>query len=116
MGTLAVVELPSRSGQPRDKVVNTYAIAEDATVRGTSSQDAMYVAALTTLYTAASPLGALKLGELLGLSLSRAANAASIKLYDITGHLDGSPHGSPRTMANFTLPAVHATGEGQPEE
>lgn len=116
MGTLAVVELASRSGQPRDKVVNTYAIAESALVRGTGDQDDNYVTALTTLYTAASPIGGLKLGELLGLSLSRAADACSIKLYDITDHLDGSPHGSPRLVAPLTLPTVHATGEGQPEE
>src|SRR3954452_14530677 len=116
MGTLAVVELPSRSGLPRDKVVNTFAFAEDVSVRGTNAQDAHYITALTNLYTQPSSLGALKIGELLSIGLSRTAGAVAIKLYDITGHLDGSPHGSPRTIGSFTLPTANATGVAVPEE
>lgn len=44
--------------------------------------------------------------------MSRVANTGTIEVYDITTHLDGSPHGSPVAMKNFTLsvPLTHPSG------
>lgn len=104
MGTLVVVELASRSGLPKDKCVNTFAIAE----AGGShvGKDDAYIDAITDLYTLAVPSIGRAVGELLSPSLSRVASACAIKLYDITDHLDGSPHGSPYRTEAFTLPAA----------
>ena len=113
MGTLAVVELPFSSGLPKDKSVNTFAIAEAG---GHSGLEAAYVSAISGIYTNASAyLGGLPFGSLISRVVSRAANACSVKLYDITDHLDGSPHGSPYYTGTFTM-ATHGADPGMPEE
>lgn len=35
--------------------------------------------------------------------MSRSTNASQMEVYDITGHLDGSPHGAPVAIHNWTL-------------
>lgn len=113
MGTLAVVELQLRSGLPKDKVVNTYAIAEADGPHVGSAAD--YVTAISRIYTAVEPLSGFAVGAQMSGALSRAANACAVKLYDITDHLDGSPHGSPYHVGTFTLPAALAA-DPMPEE
>lgn len=101
MGTLAVVELPYKSGLPKDKTVNTFAIAE---ANGHAGMDAAYLAAISGIYTTNSAaLGGVPLGSYLSKGVSRVANACTVKLYDITDHLDGSPHGSPYALGTFTI-------------
>lgn len=111
MGTLAVVELASQSGLSKDKFVNTFAIAEASSIRGTGSMAAAYRTAIQRIYTAALgvPVSA-TLGSMISRTVSRDANAHSVKLYDITGNLDGSPHGSPYDVSTFTMPAASETG------
>jgi hypothetical protein len=46
---------------------------------------------------------------------SRATNSSQIELYDITAHLNGSPAGSPVSIANFTLGAASTTYNYGPE-
>ena len=116
MGTLAVVEFQLRSGLAKDKVVNTFAFAEAAPVRGNGAMDASYITAITRLFTVADPALSSAIGSRLSPAVSRASNACAIKLYDITGHLDGSPHGSPRAIGNFTLPTSEDPSTGLPEE
>lgn len=114
MGILAVVELPMKSGLPKDKVVNTFAIGEH--VPGAHSGIAELKTALARVYTVATAgSGGQPLGGWLGPQLSRVANACAIKLYDITDHLDGSPHGSPFDVATFTL-AASLGNDPMPEE
>lgn len=104
VGKLVVVELPMRSGLPKDKVTNTYAIGQQ--VPGSAARDDEVITAITRLYTVATASsGGQALSGWLGPQLSRVANACSVKVYDITGHLDGSPHGSPRAVSTFTLGA-----------
>lgn len=103
MGTLAVVELPLRSGLPKDKIVNTFAFAESNLVKGTGNLADEYATALARVYNATEPGTGVALSELMSAGLSRTANACAVKLYDITDHLDGSPHGSPYAISNFTL-------------
>lgn len=45
----------------------------------------------------------------LGAQLDRAPNHCTISAYDITGHLNGTPHGSPVAVQNWTLGASAAT-------
>lgn len=116
MGTLAVVELQLRSGLPKDKVVNTFAFAEAAPIRGTGAMDAALVDAITKFFTLNDATLGFPMGSRLSPAVSRAANACAIKLYDITGHLDGSPHGSPRTVSTFTMPTSSDPSTGLPEE
>lgn len=113
MGTLAVVELPLRSGLAKDKVVNTWAIAE---ANGHAGLEDDYATAIADIYRLndAVVLGA-TLGSTMSPGLDRSANACSVKLYDITNHLDGSPHGSPYHVMSFTLPATAAV-DPMPEE
>lgn len=109
MGTLAVVELPFRSGLPKDKVVNTFAIAEaNSIVRG-GTHAAMLHTAIQRIFTAVEPGTGIALGEMISAGVSRTASACSVKLYDITDHLDGSPHGSPYSLSVFTMPGAVAT-------
>jgi hypothetical protein len=49
------------------------------------------------------------LSSFISTEMSRAANDALVEVYDITGHLDGSPHGSPVVIAPFTLGAATGT-------
>lgn len=104
MGILAVVELPLRSGLPKDKIVNTYAIGESAP--GSHTGVAALKTALGRVYTASVTSMGGSLGMFLSPAISRVANACAIKLYDVTGHLDGSPHGSPFDVSSFTMPAA----------
>lgn len=47
-------------------------------------------------------------------SISRGANSATVRVYNVTGHLDGSPHGSPASSMVFT-PTAPITGLSLPE-
>ena len=46
------------------------------------------------------------MGGYLSDALSRAAGASITRCFDITAHLDGTPHGSPFANLPFTLPAA----------
>lgn len=115
MGTLAVVELQGKSGLPKDKYVNTFAIAEANSIKGTGDLDDDYFAALIDFYNGTNAALAGSIGDQMSGCVSRSADASVIKLYDITGHLDGSPHGSPRAVQTFTLDGSGST-LGHPEE
>jgi len=54
------------------------------------------------------------LGNLLGHVVDR-STGGTIEIYDITTHLDGSPHGSPIAMGTFTIPAPIGTAAPLPE-
>lgn len=118
MGVLVVVEMPLRSGLARDKVVNTFAIAEaePGSTNGNAGAEEGIHEAIVNLYTTPhADLGGFSLSARMGAQLSRAADACQVKLYDLTGHLDGSPHGSPFFIAPMTLAAAD-NAQGLPEE
>lgn len=80
------------SGLPEDSVVNTFTfhtLGDDlAGVEGDAIQDL-----LNDFYTLGHGTSA-SIGSRLGAQLSRTANPV-MRLYDITGHLTGTPAGSP---------------------
>jgi hypothetical protein len=97
---LAQVTLPAKSAIPRDNVVNTFAF-------------------LTPLAEAADIdyLGiAGAIAGFINESIARTADSVVIKFYDLAGHLDGSPHGSPRSIQTFTLGNMVPGAEALPRE
>jgi len=118
MGVLAVVELPFQTGLARDKATNTFAFAEanPGHANGDGFEEGLILDAVQNIYeTPHAELDDEALGFYLSPCLDRSANAGVIKLYDITGHLDGSPHGSPFAMRNITI-ADSTSVNGLPEE
>lgn len=112
---LVTVTLPHTNGLAKDNFVNTFAVEQAA-----ANVDADYLAVATAFdefYAEMPAEGYRPLGAYLGSSVSRAANACTIKVYDITGKLlavedeetgrmKPPPHGSPRHVGYFTMPAV----------
>lgn len=115
MGALIVVELQGRSNLPKDRWVNTFAIAEANAIRGTGDYDDDYAAAAIGFYNTANPTSLVSIGAQFSGAISRAAGASTVRIYDITDHLDGSPHGSPRYVETFQL-AGSESGVPLPEE
>lgn len=111
--THAVVSLGAVTGLPEDKVVNTF------TFYGAELSEPDVPGELTTslaaFYNAIPPLGTIALAEYINGSISRAAAACTIDLYDVTDHLDGSAAGPPYFSDTFTL-AAEAASEDLPRE
>lgn len=113
MAFLVVANLPAASGIPADAVTNTFAVAGGDPASATS-RDGVLVA-FGDFYSAAAPVALTSLGEYLGGQLSRAALACTLKLYDITNDLAGTPHGSPIGEFDFTLDG-NAASDSMPNE
>lgn len=92
--SLVEVILPSITGVPADAVVNTFAF---------DSYSVGIATAVEAFYNGANVHHPLAYN--LALTLDRSAGKAKLNVYDITGHLDGSPHGVPIEMDTFTLGA-----------
>lgn len=109
MGILAVVTIPHRSGIPKHGFSNSFAIGEilpGATAENDAAKDTL-ANQIRDLYTSGAATGGTSLAaSYMASEVDGGANAASVKLYDITGHLDGSPHGSPVWVKPFTMPTV----------
>lgn len=77
----------------------------DANDLATKVANAMTTAAVGQVVT---------LSGYLGPSISRGAGTGVVQVYNITGHLDGTPHGSPVATVAFT-PSTLAAGTQLPE-
>lgn len=96
--------LGAKSGLTRDNVVNNWAFHTDEA--SATSFLADVIPGLTAFYNTAPTGEAHPLAYLIGKHVSRTADACVHKVYDIGGHLDGSPAGSPAAIAPFTLAAA----------
>lgn len=124
MAILGVVTLGADSGLAEDAVVNTYAIRRDLTENGgdVTPVQGSIANALISIYNT-TPAGTDRIGSTfnnplanyLSPVLSTNANACSVKLYDISADLSGTPHGSPFYAQAFTLGAPGA-GDALPNE
>jgi hypothetical protein len=112
---LAVVTIPHTSGFPEDSVQNTWAVAAPAVDFNLPVQSDPIFGAIADFYRQPPPNMGNSVGGFLSAGLSRAAMACSIKAYDLTGKLNGAPHGSPVGEFKFTLPAALG-GSPLPEE
>lgn len=106
---LATVTLNHKSGMAEDAVVNTFAVSTGGTDSIAANHGAI-TDAIANFYNGSHDGNVDSVGQWLGDGLSRAADGMSIKLYNITGHLDGSPHGSDMYEEKYTLDApIEAT-------
>jgi hypothetical protein len=87
--------LPNISGMARDEVVNDFVFNAPSTPEAA-------VLAVKDFYNVAGGGATNAVGAWLGSSLSR-TTPFTISTYDITAHLNGSPHGSPISVDPFTL-------------
>lgn len=126
---LAVVTLESDTGQPRDRVTNSYAFDVLEAATETQSEHDALMDEVRAIYSTANST-ADSISSYLALSIPRAQVIHSVKLYDITGKLENRgkvmvrgklreqgppPHGSPFTQQMFSIP-VTAPGSALPEE
>lgn len=107
---LAAVQFTAKSGQPRDNVVTNFAFSMPAGWGGDADLTALKDE-IEGLYDGLASGQQNALSAYLGNSLVRTADGVVIDVYDITGHLDGSPHGSPIGSRAFTLGASLGTGD-----
>lgn len=102
----AVATIPHTSGDPKDVFQNTFSFSNPIMDEVTMAN--FVATAVTGFYNAGG--GAMgdptPLASQIGVSASRAANACTLKVYDVTGLLDGSPHGSPIASYAWTLAAA----------
>lgn len=90
---LAVVQLQKRSNIPQDVVQNTFAFAETDELTPELADDVGQM--LLTFYLSTAGDQDNSVAHWLGNSISPSTDAHRIFFYDITGNLDGSPHGGP---------------------
>jgi len=114
MAVLASVVMPFQSGMPKDVAVNNWVIGGVGAGMATGDRDAI-ITRIRNFYTTTLPAHAGSLEFYLSPAISRVADACEIKLYDLTGHLDGSPHGSPFFESPFT-PDAAGLNDPMPEE
>lgn len=111
---LATVTIPYTSGLSGDVMQNNFAImADDLWTPGDVGEIST---ALASFYNVAPVLGSNVLGSYLGGAVSRTASAGVIDIYDLAGHLDGSPHGSPVASDTFTLAPADGGAISLPQE
>jgi hypothetical protein len=103
---LVTVTLPNINAMPEDAVVNTFTFAPDDL---TSTHQTTLFNAVRDFYNVAHGTSTQPIGTYLSPDLDRGTGKATVRIYDLTGHLDGSPHGSPIVELPMTL---HAGGSG----
>lgn len=112
-GILATVNLKSQSGLEKDTVVNTFAFASDLTI---AQEHAAITSRLQDFYNGQTG-GGDKIASYISPGIARASKPVEVKYYDISAHLDGSPHGSPVVVDTFVLAALPGgTNTPMPEE
>src|SRR4029450_2067794 len=107
---LCEVVLPAVSGKPEDDCVNTFSFQTPSTPP-TSTELAAITGAVRDFYNTI-PSGNNGIAGWINSSISRVTDAVRCRFFNLDGHLDGSPHGSPISGRAFTLGAVGAGGGG----
>lgn len=113
MGLLVQVGLAAISGEPKDRVINTFAIKTQGD--GHTSENLNDLAGAFETFYNVDPGNGGKVCTYLSSLLSRTADSCSIDVYDITGKLFGQPHGSPIFTRLWTLGANNGSVALPPE-
>lgn len=100
MDVLAVCTLPHVDGYARDDI--KMAMAFDI---GSSSDYSALAARWASFFNTVQATGT-AVCEWINASRTRAAGGCYVDVFDLTGHLDGSPHGSAVDHSTFTLGAA----------
>lgn len=111
--SLIQVILAHVSGFAEDNVVNTFSV-ESPDSWLPSLELGEVTIPIANFYNEVQPEGS-SLASWISPGISRVAAAHEIRLFDVTDHLDGSPHGSPFQSDRFTMVA-NAAGTYLPEE
>jgi hypothetical protein len=114
MQALVAVTLTPASGLPADKMVNTFCFEYPGAQA--PAQDALISTAIIAFYNTTAAGAAKEVAKHINDTVSRTASACRLDFYNITGHLDGSPHGSPYLTAGWTLSSSEMAGAGLPAE
>lgn len=110
---LVQATLEPAAGFSDESVVNTFAFASEVTIDAAARLDILN--AVAGFYNTLHFEAAATVASYLAGTLSRDVGGCSLKMYDITGHLDGSPAGSPIEDSTFTLGAA-ATADNMPTQ
>jgi hypothetical protein len=115
VGLLVTVVMPYRSGLPKDIAVNNWTVGG---IGGslTGAQATLIRDVIMGFYNTVPTAGGPAFSAAMHPCLSRATDAVKVKFYDISAHLDGSPHGSPIFERTSTLVADTSNNVGLPEE
>lgn len=118
----------SRSNMAKTALVKTILLSTDTDVDNASWQFVFHsntaadfsgitpvIGAVEAFTNTAGTGGAHPLAWYISDVMSRGVADTTIEVYDITTHLDGSPHGSPVAMSNYHLGIVGTTPRGLPE-
>lgn len=115
MDTLAVVSFQGITGLAEDRYVNNWAIPD--VVDHSPASNLQIASAIYNFYTEVTGDQVEKLETYLSPVIARdPASSMSVRLYDITGHLDGSPHGSPYYVGPDAMLANTPVAEALPSE
>lgn len=98
---LVVAEMPMIGAEAGQKAVNSFAFHKEGAY--VSGDAASLFVDVRTFFNLGNQGGTGTVADYLSVTLDRTTDAATLKAYDITGKLDGSPHGSPIYEEPMTL-------------
>jgi hypothetical protein len=104
---LVTTVLKALSNIPDDQFMNNWVFTTPTGAYTQAEVDAV-LTDIEAFYNVAEPTTANKVTDFLSNEISRAAGGAEHMVYDITGFLDGTPHGSPTFRKVWTLGASNA--------
>lgn len=111
---LVVQTFTSVTGVPRDAVQNAFAFTTGSPV--VPADITLITTAIQHFYDAI-PAGSTKsISEYMSPEVARGAVLHALKFYDVTAHLDGSPHGFPTNTVLWALGHVPADGNCLPQQ
>jgi hypothetical protein len=94
---LAEVIIPDQDGLAVDEVVNTFSFIQSGSLSDTTD--------IADFFNGSSGAQAHPLAYYICASRSRVTDACQVRYYDVSAHLDGSPHGGPFEVDTWTLGA-----------
>lgn len=95
------VQFTASTGIPRDDKHTTFTFVDELD-QSNATLIAAVRGALESAWDLDGPGGA-DLASYMSLSVSHSTNGNKFRLYNVTGHLDGSPHGSPFAESPWTM-------------
>jgi hypothetical protein len=102
---LVTATIPATTGLPQDAVVASFPFVTNLGV-GDGTFD-IVKNAIDQFLNANATGQIVNVAGYLSAKLDRTANAVILRMYNLTGNLDGSPHGSPTHLGTLTLgPAI----------
>lgn len=104
MAGLLTVEFAHVNGLPEDNPTNSFALS--GTVADLNGNAGAIFTAFENFYNQTQTAPLFAVGTKIAGTMSRVTDAGTMRLYDISDNLDGSPHGSPIQESPWTLVAA----------